>query len=233
MKYYSIDFKRIQTISQREKDIVYGYIKKVQSLFSSKENSYYIIAQLIQELCLLFYQSFIDTKILTKNEIDSLLNLLRENNKFVGNQWILIYRKSTDGRYSDEKFVRSKYEDKSNILCIIESVDNNVLGGYTSSGFKTGSHVYNTDDKAYVFGIRSSKEFEPSISNVKPGKRDKAVLSCDGYYFYFGWTGVIFMQNGKVFHQNSKDYEPFPTSLHLLGGSYNQQVKDMEIFQLR
>ena len=72
------DLKKVQKISQREKDIVYGYIKQIQTIFPWKENSYYIIAQLIQDLCLLYFHTFINTKILTDNEIDLFLNFINK-----------------------------------------------------------------------------------------------------------------------------------------------------------
>ena len=182
-------------------------------------------------MCLLFFHIFIDTKILTNDEIDTFLELLQTKNKFVGNEWKLLYRKSDDGRYDDEQFVRQIYEDKHDILVIVEAESNNVLGGYSHSGWNSGHRICNTDDKAYVFGIRSSEGFEPSISNVKT--INKATFSCDGYYFYFGWTGVIFVRNGKICHQVSNDYESFPTDRHLLAGAYSEDVKDMEIFQIQ
>ena len=58
----------------KEKDIVYGYMNNMKSIFPWKDNSYYIIAQSFQHLCLLYFHSFIDAKILTDNEIDSVLD---------------------------------------------------------------------------------------------------------------------------------------------------------------
>ena len=63
---------------------MYGYIKQIKSTFGwSNNNPYYIIPQLIQDLCLLFFQTFIDSKILTEDEIDIMLELFRENHRFV------------------------------------------------------------------------------------------------------------------------------------------------------
>ena len=40
------DFKQIKRINQRDKDIVYGYLKQVQLLFLSEDHPYYTIVAL-------------------------------------------------------------------------------------------------------------------------------------------------------------------------------------------
>ena len=48
-------FKKVRRIHQKDKDMVYGYIKSIQILLPSDTNSYYTIDQLIQDLCLLYF----------------------------------------------------------------------------------------------------------------------------------------------------------------------------------
>ena len=48
----SVDFKRVKRIPMRYKDIVYGWIKQIQTLFPS-EDPYFTTAQLIQDLSLI------------------------------------------------------------------------------------------------------------------------------------------------------------------------------------
>ena len=57
-----LDQKKIKKISQKQKDIVYGYVNKMQSLLlrNGNDNPYYNINQLIKDLCLLFYRQFND-----------------------------------------------------------------------------------------------------------------------------------------------------------------------------
>ena len=238
---YRFDFQKVHKISQRDKDIVYGYIKQIQTIFPWKENSYYIIAQLIQDLCLLFFHTLIDTKILTDNETDLFFDLLIKNNKtdILNFDWTLIYRKSRDGRLKDESFIKKKYENKQNILCLIESENNNVLGGYTYSGWKSGINVYNEDDKAFLFNIRSNVGYDPIISNIKPKRADKAMRTDVGYCLFFGchWAICVDIQDERIYHQMStlSDYE-FSSNSHrlpLLGGVRSDTVKNIEIFQLK
>ena len=165
------------------------------------------------------------------------MKLLMENNKFIGSEWDLLYRKSTHQRFDDEEFIREQYENKKNVLCIIESDNNYVLGGYSSTGWISGNsaEVYNRDDKAYVFGLRfNNNGNEPIISNIKPEQVDVAIRSQGWYYLLFGTCAVIHMnKNGGLHHLNPECYEKLPTNHHLLGGSAYQTVKDVEIFQLK
>ena len=175
-----------------------------------------------------------NSSILSKEERITFLELLKKNNKHIGKEWSLIYRKSRDGRLNDEMFIKQKYENKQNILCLIESEDNNVLGGYSYSGWKSGHRVYNRDEAAYVFNIRSSKGYDPIICNAKHAQADKAIFSYNRFYLIFGGNGVINVDtDGIVYHNNPSIYSSLPTSKHLMGGSSSQKVKDMEIFEIK
>lgn len=173
---------------------------------------------------------------MNEKEKKSLIQLLTSNDKFIGNQGNLLYRKSTDGRYGEESFVKNKYENKKDILCIIESDDGNVFGGYCSCGFKPvkeGDNIQIGDDKAYIFGIRSNKGYDPIISNIKEKEVDKAFWSGKGWYMFFGHAIIELDTHGMIsVGDQPKYYEPLPTSYHFLGGKHVRKVRDVEIFQM-
>ena len=56
------DLRKIKRIPQRQRDIVYGYIKEIQSTIfpNSNNNPYFNINQLIKDLCLLYLHEFKD-----------------------------------------------------------------------------------------------------------------------------------------------------------------------------
>ena len=232
-----IDFKRIQRIRQSQKDIVYGFIKEVQPPLPSETNSYYIIPQLIQDLCLLFFDFFIKSEILTDDEKDSFLRLLESNNKFIGAEWNLLYRKSTHKNFNDEEFVKKIYENKRNIIFIVESTKNKVLGGYSSVGWKSGGGlgpsgaVYNHDAEAFVFGIRAIDDGpEIFISNVRPEKANVAIRSQRKFYLLFGTCAVIHLGvDGYLHHGDSHCYSGVPRR----NGHTSGDIKDLEIFQIK
>ena len=234
-----LHFRKLRKISQREKDIVYGYMKQIQLIFPFKDNPYYIIAQIIQDLCLLYFYTIMNTSILTDDEIDSFLALLRNNNKteLINFEWKIIYRKSIDGRLNDETFIKQRYENRRNILCLIETQNNDVLGGFSSTGWWSGFER-NKDDKAFVYCIRSSKGYTPILSSISPSKVNYATYSSAGYYLIFGPNRIITIgKNGYVSHNkplsNNQPTYPLPSPYHLTGGVTVQKLKDLEIFELK
>ena len=114
------DLKQVKQVCQKDKKIVYGYIKMVQAMLPSEENPYYIIVQLIQDLILLCFHRLIDTRILTKDEQSKLYEMVNNytNNKF--GEWRLLYRASRDGGERDEFY--KKCDKIDNTLCVIQSI---------------------------------------------------------------------------------------------------------------
>ena len=233
-----MDLRKVKKIRQRDKDIVYGYIKIAQLLFrDAPDNPYYIINQLIQDLCLLYFHLFIESKILSDNEIDSFMKLLRDNDKpeFDHYEYKLIYRSSRDGL--GKLICENKVYGKKNILMIVESEGNNVCGGYTLTGWETGKKLnYSTtkDSKAFLYNIRSSKGYKPCISNVKDDCIDSALAYYDLCYCSFGDGYVLnIWNNGRIYNNVPASYHAFPeNSKQLLGGNHGETIKELEIYQL-
>ena len=186
---------------------------------------------------MLFFGSFIESEILTDDDMDSFMELLTNNNKFIGRrQWNLLYRMSTDQRFDDEEFVKKQYEDKLNVIFLIEVKNNMILGGYSSVGWKSGGGsgpngaVYNRDDEAYIFGIRSRKGREPFISNVRSEEANHAIRSQWHYYCLFGKPAILHMDpNGSIRCSYSCCYSALPRDYHM---SY-VAVRNVEIFQIK
>ena len=130
-----------------------------------------------------------------------------------------------------------KYENK-NILCFIKSANDNIFGGYSEIGWKTTpadhSVVYNYDENAFIFSIRSSIDYKPIISDIKHNLAGNATRSQSDYYLMFGTAPVIYIhKNGQIYHVAPHCYYTLPTPAHLTGGVFAQRVTDIEIFQLR
>ena len=169
---------------------------------------------------------------MTQKEEVAFLDLLKKNGKDLGKKWNLIYHGKSDGM--NDKIAKQKYENKKNLVCFIHSENDDIFGGYTSNGWKPGHNVYNNDDKAFIFNIRSSKGFKPIISNIKQDYAGQAMYTYDGFYLIFGSDNVIYVYNhdGSVYHHNPSCYSELPTDRHLMGGSHCEKVVDIEIFQL-
>lgn len=65
-----VDLKKVKQIPQRQKDIVYGYIQKMQLLLFpySNETHYFNMDQLIKNLCLLYFHQFKDRWVINDNK---------------------------------------------------------------------------------------------------------------------------------------------------------------------
>ena len=96
--------RKLEYISQKQKDIVTGYIRQSQSLFPP-ENSYFNIVDLIKYLILAFYAVSFESNILNDEEQDAFLSFLSANKKPIADHlWKLIYQSSKDG-FSKANFV--------------------------------------------------------------------------------------------------------------------------------
>ena len=235
------DLKQVKRISQREKDIVYGYIKQIQSIFPYNINPYYIIVQLIQDLCLLYYRVLIDTQILTNEEKMTLLQMIP--NKSFTKEWKLLYRRSRDGASRDDFYKKCDKMDKT--ICIIQTPQNNVFGGYTSLKWYKSTHeqvISVTDPTAFVYLIRSKSEHKEHVKIKKKEPKiwfvqEKGLNAIQHYYsgylsfgayggaFYFDQYGSI-----DINYYRCQQYDLGARTLN--GNDYSTQPTEVEVFQI-
>eukprot|EP01083_Nonionella_stella_P178459 630446_1 len=152
----AILFDDIKTIDRETELCVYGYIRGCQSLLPSID-PYYNIPQLVHYIVLSFHGARLDSSILSKSETHTLLSLLQQPGKGLSDKrWRLLYRGSRDG-FAANVF-HNKCDGKANTLSIIRTNSNNVFGGYASVPWK-GDGSYAADNDAFIFLIRSSKDY--------------------------------------------------------------------------
>ena len=231
-----LNLRRVRQISQKEKDTVYGYIKIIQTMFSTDDNPYYTIDQLIQDLILLYFHALIDTKILTRKEQNKLLQMVENHldDKYSGNEWKLLYRGSRDG-FGREKF-HQKCDLKENTICIIQTPKNYVFGGFTRLKWDESEkrETYPSDSSAFLYLIRSNKDDDIKIFPVL-NDGDKAIGYHVTCYLMFGYGCTAFLCNpdGQVStYPNSKSYD---LGQETLNGSHRIESfmpTEMEVYQL-
>ena len=96
------DLKRVKYIGSKDKNIVYGYMKRHQQIFPHN-NPYFTIVQLIQDLCLLYFHQMLNTTILTDDEQIKLLEMVHNHtNSKYKHDWKLLFRGSRDGFTRDD-----------------------------------------------------------------------------------------------------------------------------------
>ena len=235
-----LSFDRVKKMPQKIKDIVSGFTKSNDTKNSTP------IPKVVYYTILLFYYRLLKSEILSTEECDTLLDLFQQNNKFQHlNQsfhlisYDLIFQ-NLNITESVEHHFKSTCHDKKNLLCIIHTQNNNVFGGFTANGWPTTALQYNiTDDKAFIFSIRSSLKFSPAIYDVNVP--EKALTIINGEYCCFGSDSMIYIfEKGSlstVAVYSEVSYKRFDKR-QFIGdmGSYSStadRVIAVEVFQLK
>ena len=149
-------------------------------------------------------------------------------------EYCLLYRASRDGFGRDEFF--EKCDQKKNTLCMIQSRENNVFGGYTSLMWdeqKRGG--YEADPDAFLYLIRSNQGLKPKIFPIQHNGT-RALEQDDSYILAFGGYGYGFwLQTGYEIrgHATQRKCIEFAVNAHTFNGAKDPfGVSDIEVFQL-
>ena len=239
------DFKHVKRVNRRDKNIVYGFMRDIQLIFP-ENNTYYTLNQLIQDLCLLYFHTIIDSKILTEDEIGKLLDMIDKKypNK-IEHHWKLLFRGSRHGFNKNDFYQRC--EKIENTICVIHTPQDNVFGGFARREWVNMSNKqdYHCDDeRAFVFSIRSSEGCDPKIFPVLDEGKMAIQQYPDGY-LSFGYRGSAFFigrasRNAtatvfatKTFGRRAHSKE-YGVPMDRLNGSETSEViaKDIEVFQV-
>eukprot|EP01084_Bolivina_argentea_P030484 56471_1 len=218
-----------------KKLLVDGYIRDI----NKSMNNASIIPSCVNNICLKFYcLVHIDSEILNHSEANILLTLLNESNKKIGSKFKLIYRASRDG-WSGDDFYNYCY-NKSKTMIIIHTDSDNIFGGYASKAWKRGGG-YKPDDNAFLFLIRSSKNYKPQIFDLRPHSKQYAiehVYSTKSYLFIFGGGNDIRITANCNSNKDSctnatrtHSYD-IPQPFYLNGGKQYFGVKEIETFRI-
>ena len=201
------NLRKVRKIGQTHKDLVYGYMKRMQLMFADEE-SYFTIAQLIKDLCLLYSHPAISSKILTQKESIKLLKMVNHHRQIKSsNEWKLLFRGSRDG------FRRKDFFDKcnkmDNTLCIIQTPQNNVFGGYTSLKWNREYGNYDSthcfDSSAFIYKIRSKGTLDGQLFAANFG-RDAIQYYNHGYLSFGNYGGGFFVHEPDQLNQTAKLY---------------------------
>merc|ERR1712176_355484 len=92
----------------------------------------------------------------TSDEIEILMDLVKEKRNKQSIEWKLLFRGSDDGFLASTFHL--KCDDVANTICIIESNHGNVFGGFTTVPWKSDVGRYVVDEEAFVFIVRKKKK---------------------------------------------------------------------------
>eukprot|EP01083_Nonionella_stella_P140487 430904_1 len=208
-------FNDMKDIDDETQLCVCGYIKRCQSLLPSVD-AYYNIPQLVYCIILSFHgPSLLVSSILTKPETSTLLSLLQQSGKGLSDKrWSLLYRGSRDG-FTANVF-HNKCDGKAKTLSIIRTDSNNVFGGYTSVPWKS-DNKHAADNDAFIFLIRSSKNYPPQVfATQKEERKQYAVYHGSSYMCVFGYAFALYVAdncnaNTSSYVNGNNTYMNLPT----------------------
>lgn len=246
--FHSLNLNLININSHKQRDIVNGYINKIQQqLFPQSMIKY----DFIKYLCFLYFHvvKLFQSKILSDDkDYESFINLLKYNKKnelidLKRSEWKLLYRASDEGTF-DKIICVEKIYNKPSILCLFEGIAGNICGGYTSKGWDAHKPAYRSpnyydpdaeDDKAFIFSCKSNiKKWKPELSNIE--WKGKALINSAYFkqYCLFGDNYALFLENDGYIYCNGPEYvyQPFSNKYQLLGGKHGEKIKEIEIYQI-
>ena len=238
----TVQFDRAKKISAKFKHIVFGFTRNCQKLLP-KDSTYFHIHESIQLIILLFFYHQIESNILTDNECDDLsMKFEKRNNSTF--EYDLVYSIQRDERKGE--LVSSHYQLLPNLLCIIETDDGNVFGGYTSTGWgkydsSKGIAHGKDDPKAFLFSVpREIKEQNGiKIFNVINKEGRNALLLQEEFVCMFGLNDLWLyddLQSGETCCLDTYTFQAYPDRDYLPSDRPEDiafNVNNFDIFQLK
>ena len=181
--------------------------------------------------------NLIDSRIINYNEIEFIINYLKNNDilfKKNGISFNLLYRASRDG--DNTQTIHNKCDSKKNILFILLTEQNNIIGGYSQIGWETRNKaVYPIDNKSFLFSITKNKIY-PAIE----GKNIVCWIESDCGLCFASSIGMKskFMTEQKCWIYSSicSYFSNLSSNVELNGGKLNMQndfkLLEYEVYQL-
>ena len=147
----------------------------------------------------------------------------------------MILNSNIHGDYASDFHEKANYH---HLLILVETLDGNRFGGYTSDNFiplsvgltSTSVDVQKYDEAAFLFNLDTKKIFEINKDKVQ------TALNCDEYYtLSFGEKDLViwdyFLTKGGI--SNFPDfYGEGSKPLELTGGEQNFKINSIEVFQV-
>eukprot|EP01084_Bolivina_argentea_P067980 123715_1 len=217
------------------------------------ENKVYLInasvAPALKHLIKHFSNKIIPSNMLTLNEDTDFFQSLSSGISSVGHiKFNLLYRAS-ENAFSAYKF-HELCDNHAPTICIIQSENNHIFGGYTSIKWSS-DHGYKTDNKAFLFLIRSQTKNEKCPVLFECKCSDTAVCHWKGRGPLFGggfdiqiadkcsiWDGKDTDFDNCNYSSGNSEYYSI-TGNQLCGGNVSKhgayffRVIEYEVFELK
>jgi len=175
----------------------------------------------------------INTKIMTSDEIQILIDLIKEKRKKKSVAWKLLFRGSDDGFLASTFHL--KCDDVPNTICVIESNHGNVFGGFTTLPWKSDVGRYHVDEEAFVYIVRKKKKaLKKAIMYLQYTSSQHSVVHNKYMGPVFGYGHDIYIRNkaDQVADNSCRNHTYQCSYAGELAGEEKFKVINYEVFQI-
>jgi len=175
----------------------------------------------------------INTQIMTSDEIELLLDLIKGKRKKKSVSCELLFRGSEDGFLSSA--FHAKCDGRANTICVIESNFGNVFGGFTVLPWASEVGKYYVDEEAFVYIVRKKKKtLKKAVVYLQIASSQHSVVHNKYMGPVFGYGHDIQIRNRcDQVDDNSCKGQTYQTSyVGELAGEEKFRVVNYEVFQI-
>ena len=175
-----------------------------------------------------------DSKIVSLNSINFIINYIRENDKsFIFDEIKLLYRGSRDG--DNTTLCHELCDNKQNVLIIIKSDYGYIFGGYSKIGFKSFNDKkkkqYKKDIYSFLFSI--------DLNKIYPAIKDRNTINNLSKSHGLCFTGSLFFydkfmnQSNNTIRDTIQDhFNGLSENYEMNGGIPEFKIVELEVFYL-
>jgi len=175
----------------------------------------------------------INTKIMTSDEIQILIDLIKEKRKKKSVAWKLLFRGSDDGFLAST--FHMKCDGVPNTICVIESNHGNVFGGFTTLPWKSDVGRYHVDEEAFVYIARKKKKaLKKAVMYLQYTSSQHSVVHNKYMGPVFGYGHDIYIRNkaDQVDDNSCRNHTYQCSYAGELAGEEKFRVVNYEVFQI-
>jgi len=175
----------------------------------------------------------INTKIMTSDEIQILIDLIKEKREKKSVAWKLLFRGSDDGFLASTFHL--KCDGMANTVCVIESNHGNVFGGFTTLPWKSDVGRYHVDEEAFVYIVRKKKKaLKNAVMYLQYTSSQHSVVHNKYMGPVFGYGHDIYIRNkaDSVDDNSCRNHTYKCSYAGELAGEEKFRVLNYEVFQI-
>ena len=192
--------KKISTLEERIK-----YLEDINPKIKRKKNLNSLIGDIIK----------------TEEQFNTICDWINSEKSF---KFKLLYKGTTDGDTID--IFHSKCDNQNPTISIIESIDGEIFGGYTTKSWNKNNIKDIPDPDSFLFNLTNSKKYP--VSNNK-GIMGLYICDFGGGNFHELWVTDKYFSNAS-FCDNGNGYNFI--NYELTGGKNSFKIKELEIYRV-